>query len=65
MTSQHVGEVYYIHHRETHDWYWYSQQTPDDVTMFISYDSHQGIGPACECSLKLKIVKSVCSARVC
>lgn len=48
VTSQNVGEVYYIAFNPRQDWYWLSRQTPDEMTVFVSYDSSQGIGPACK-----------------
>lgn len=50
ITSQHVGEVYYIAHNARQRWFWLSDQTTDEVILFNSYDSARGIGPACECT---------------
>jgi hypothetical protein len=48
ITSQHVGEVYYIAHGDQQRWFWLSSQATDEVIVFNSYDSARGIGPACK-----------------
>lgn len=68
VTSQNVGEVYYIAFNSCQDWYWLSRQTPDEMTVFVSYDSSQGIGPACKNQvtapfIRVKLIKQSYSTR--
>jgi len=46
VTPRGFGEVYYIVHNENQEWYWLSSQTTDELTIFVSYDSHGEVGPA-------------------
>lgn len=47
MTPQGAGEVYYVAYNESQEWFWLSNQTIDEVTVFVSYDSQRDVGPAC------------------
>ena len=48
ISSNHIGEVYYIAHNDAQRWYWMSKQSSEECIMFNSYDSHRGVGPACK-----------------
>lgn len=45
-SREYVGEVYYMKHNSAQKWYWLSQQTPDELSLFMSYDSDPGEGEA-------------------
>lgn len=42
-----VGEVYHVKFNENQRWYWLSDQKPDEVSIFTSWDSDAGTAPAC------------------
>ena len=37
--SDYVGEIYYLKHDARQRFYWISEQTPEELSIFISYDS--------------------------
>lgn len=39
VMSDRVGEMMYLTHSPTHQWYWMSKQTPDEPVLFITWDS--------------------------
>jgi hypothetical protein len=39
VIPEYAGEIYYLKHNQNHRWYWLSEQTPEEVFMFTSYDS--------------------------
>ncbi|KUJ15024.1 uncharacterized protein LY89DRAFT_736084 [Mollisia scopiformis] len=47
VSPTYAGEVYYVRHHSGQRWYWLSNQTPDETTLFLSFDSDPelGIGP--------------------
>ena len=45
-SREYVGEVYYMKYNCDQKWYWLSQQTPDELSLFMSYDSDPGEGGA-------------------
>lgn len=45
-SREYVGEVYYMKYNSAQRWYWLSQQTPDELSLFMSYDSDPGEGEA-------------------
>ncbi|KAF1983922.1 hypothetical protein K402DRAFT_294859, partial [Aulographum hederae CBS 113979] len=45
VSREYVGEVYYLHHDPEQKWYWFSRQRPEEVLMFINYDSNPKGGP--------------------
>lgn len=34
------GEISYLKHSKDHRWYWLSNQTTDEVAIFVCFDSH-------------------------
>lgn len=46
--KSYVGEIYHVRHNPKQKWYYLSHQTPEELTLFVSYDSKQTFGPACE-----------------
>ncbi|RDW56346.1 hypothetical protein BP5796_13251 [Coleophoma crateriformis] len=37
-----VGEVYYLKYNKNHKWYWLSKQNPDELFVFVMYDTVSG-----------------------
>ncbi|CAK7234334.1 hypothetical protein SCUCBS95973_008901 [Sporothrix curviconia] len=48
-SSAYAGEVYMLKPRTHYRWYWIKDQTPDEASIFVSYDSHcpRGSAPYC------------------
>jgi len=46
--SSYVGEVYYLKHNPKPKWYWLRNQKPNELALFISFDSSCGSKPNCE-----------------
>jgi len=38
-SREYVGEIYYMQYNENQKWYWISRQTPDEILLFVNYDS--------------------------
>ncbi len=47
ISPQYEGEIYYVAHSPAQKWYYLEEQTPEEMTLFVSYDSEPGKGPAC------------------
>lgn len=47
VSPQYEGEVYYVTHDPAQQWYYLNEQTPEEMALFVSYDSDPGRGPAC------------------
>jgi hypothetical protein len=47
VTPQGAGEVYYVAYNDSQEWFWLSDQTINEVAVFVSYDSQRDVGPAC------------------
>lgn len=45
-SREYIGEVYYMKYNCDQKWYWLSQQMPDELSLFMSYDSDPGEGGA-------------------
>ena len=43
-----VAETYVLRHNPNHKWVWFSQQHPDELLVFLNFDSRPGDGPRCE-----------------
>ncbi|RWA10870.1 hypothetical protein EKO27_g4235 [Xylaria grammica] len=39
VSSEYVGEVYMLKPNDNYDWYWLDHQKPNEVSLFMSYDS--------------------------
>lgn len=52
-SREYVGEIYYLHYNEAQRWYWISHQTPEELLIFVNYDSDAGDGPPCMCIFRL------------
>ncbi|ERF72759.1 hypothetical protein EPUS_04812 [Endocarpon pusillum Z07020] len=48
-SREYVGEVYYVRYNSAQRWYWLSEQTPDELSLFMSYDSDPGENGAALC----------------
>ena len=48
ISPQYVGEVYYLKHSADQRWYYLSGQRPDELALFVSYDSDPRERPACK-----------------
>lgn len=47
-TPQYAGEYYSLRYNEAQRWYWLSNQTAEELLLFLSYDSHPTHGVKCE-----------------
>ncbi|THV52152.1 hypothetical protein BGAL_0087g00120 [Botrytis galanthina] len=45
-SREYVGEIYYMQYNESQKWYWISHQSPDELLLFVNYDSDPADGPA-------------------
>jgi len=45
VSEQYVGEINFVTQNEDQRWFWIEHQTPDEVSVFTSYDTHPGNGP--------------------
>ena len=43
-------EIYYLHHNTDQQWYWISGQKPEEMLLFVNYDSDPGNAPQCTSS---------------
>lgn len=39
VSATYVGEIYYLRHNPSHRWFWLSSQSPDEASLFVSWDS--------------------------
>ncbi|KAL8902974.1 MAG: hypothetical protein Q9207_004247 [Kuettlingeria erythrocarpa] len=39
VSREYTGEIYYLRHNENQQWYWISNQTPEEMLLFVNYDS--------------------------
>jgi hypothetical protein len=39
VTSDFAVELYYLRHNPKQVWYWLPDQAPDELTVFVNYDS--------------------------
>lgn len=46
-SREYVGEIYYVHYNSGQQWYWISQQLPEELLLFVNYDSEPGESPPC------------------
>jgi len=42
-----VGETYNVLHNKRHQWYYLEEQMPNEILMFKSFDSMQGVSITC------------------
>jgi len=49
-TPDYAGEYYALRYHKDQRWFWLSDQTADEMLLFLSYDSHPGNGLRCMCS---------------
>jgi len=42
-SREYVGEIYYVHHNPDQRWYWISGQMPDEMLLFVNFDSSPGL----------------------
>jgi hypothetical protein len=47
VSPEYAGEVFYLKYGAAQKWYWISQQTQDEVCLFLSFDSDPGKGVPC------------------
>lgn len=47
-STENVGEVYWMRHNVDQKWYYISSHTPEELLVFLNYDSDYGDGPKCE-----------------
>jgi hypothetical protein len=48
--QEYIGEIYYVKHNEHQKWYYLSLQSPEELSVFVSFDSERDFGPACKLS---------------
>ncbi|KAI1339033.1 hypothetical protein F5Y15DRAFT_91752 [Xylariaceae sp. FL0016] len=46
-STENVGEVYWLRHNENQRWYYISGHTPEELLLFLNYDSDYRSGPKC------------------
>lgn len=46
-STENVGEVYWLRYNKGQQWYYISSQTPDELLLFLNYDSDYRDGPKC------------------
>ena len=51
VSPEYAGEIYYVKSNANHEWYWLSRQSPDEITIFVSFDSEPKGTVNCESSL--------------
>jgi len=39
ISANYVGEIYYAKSNPRLQWYWLSEQTPEEIAVFVSFDS--------------------------
>ena len=47
VSREYTGETFYLQHNENQKWYWISGQTPEEMLLFVNYDSDPHGGPPC------------------
>ena len=47
ISPQYEGEIYYLAHNSAQQWYYIDRQKPEEMVLFVSYDSEPGNGPPC------------------
>lgn len=47
-----IAETYVLRHNKNHKWVWFSQQHPDELLVFVNFDSNPSNGPRCRPSLR-------------
>jgi hypothetical protein len=47
VSVQYNGEVYYLTYSDQQKWYFFSKQLPDEVAVFVSFDSDPGEDVEC------------------
>lgn len=53
VSPEYAGEIYYVRPSITQRWYWLSEMTPEEVAVFVSFDSaHADKGSPINCKLK-------------
>lgn len=60
VSDEYVGEVNYLRHNGDQDWYYLGGQTPDELLLFTSYDSHPGQGPPCKFLGQIPLIGHEC-----
>jgi hypothetical protein len=48
VVEDYVGQVYYLKHDPKQKWYWISNQRPNEISMFTSFDSHPQGAASCK-----------------
>ena len=48
VSREYTGEIFYLQHNENQKWYWISDQKPEEMLLFINYDSDPRGGPLCK-----------------
>ncbi|OIW30114.1 hypothetical protein CONLIGDRAFT_632213 [Coniochaeta ligniaria NRRL 30616] len=46
-STENVGEVYWMRYNKDQQWYYINSHTPEELLMFLNYDSDYGDGPKC------------------
>lgn len=62
-SREYVGEVYYPVYSDDQRWYWLSDQSPEELSVFLSYDSEPKLGAACKQNTLLHVgthAKRIC-----
>lgn len=47
-STENVGEVYWLRYNENQQWYYINLHTPEELLVFLNYDSDPGDGPKCK-----------------
>ena len=47
VSREYTGEIFYLQYNRAQQWYWISGQTPEELLLFVNYDSHPQGGPPC------------------
>ena len=58
-TPDYAGEYYSLRYNESQRWYWLSNQTANELLLFLSYDSHPTHGVKCECQREMLFGKTL------
>ncbi|KAL8962615.1 MAG: hypothetical protein Q9183_005129, partial [Haloplaca sp. 2 TL-2023] len=45
VSREYTGEIFYLRHNKDQQWYWISHQTPEEMLLFVNYDSDPKGGP--------------------
>lgn len=53
VSAQYIGEIYYLNYSDKHKWYFFSHQSPDEVAIFVSFDSDPRQEVECTCSISV------------